>query len=74
MELLPYFSPEERHISVETSTVEARVGEYVVLHVRATFKLDRFGYVVSGTTESAALWWGVECAEGLASLNAWFNI
>ena len=47
MELVPYYSMEERYISVETSTTRAGVGEYVVLHVRSSFLMDRFGYVVS---------------------------
>ena len=47
MELLPYYSPEERYLSVQTSTASAGVGEYVVLHVRSSFPMRSFGYVVS---------------------------
>ncbi|XP_043245415.1 CD109 antigen-like [Amphibalanus amphitrite] len=46
MDLLPYYSLEERYISVETSTERAGVGQYVVLHVRASFQMERFAYVV----------------------------
>ncbi|KAL0278731.1 UNVERIFIED_CONTAM: hypothetical protein PYX00_000464 [Menopon gallinae] len=44
--LISHFSPRNRHIKVSSSTQNAKVGEYLILHVRANYYLEMFNYVV----------------------------
>lgn len=44
--LLSHHSPHNRHIKVTTSTHQAKVGEYIVLHVQTNFFVETFNYVV----------------------------
>ncbi|KAK8746520.1 hypothetical protein OTU49_017065 [Cherax quadricarinatus] len=41
-----HHSPKGRHLQVTTSTRSPKVGEYVILHVRSNFYLERFRYVL----------------------------
>lgn len=44
--LLSHFSPTNRHIKVHTSTKDAKVGEYIILHIQSNFYMETFSYVV----------------------------
>lgn len=44
--LLSHFSPQNKHIKVYTSTEDAKVGEYIILHIQANFYMDNFHYIV----------------------------
>lgn len=44
--MLSHHSPHNRHIKVQTSTHQAKVGEYIVLHVQTNFFVETFNYVV----------------------------
>ncbi|KAK3859992.1 hypothetical protein Pcinc_033930 [Petrolisthes cinctipes] len=41
-----HYHPEKRFIQVTSSTDEANVGEFVILHVRTNFRLSEFVYMV----------------------------
>nr|XP_045614119.1 alpha-1-macroglobulin-like [Procambarus clarkii] len=41
-----HHSPKGRHLQVTTSTRSPKVGEYVILHVRSNFYLEKFRYVL----------------------------
>ncbi|XP_045107726.1 pregnancy zone protein-like [Portunus trituberculatus] len=41
-----HHSPRGRHLQVTTSTRSPKVGEYVILHVRSNYYLDRFRYIL----------------------------
>ncbi|XP_022255098.1 CD109 antigen-like [Limulus polyphemus] len=40
------YSPTERHLQVTTSTKSAKVGEFIIFHVRADYYVEDFSYVV----------------------------
>nr|BAR45628.1 macroglobulin complement-related 2 [Niponia nodulosa] len=40
------YAPFNHHLSVSTSTTEAKVGEYIIFHVRADFYVKEFSYVL----------------------------
>ena len=40
---------QKEYIGVETSTKDAKVGEFVIFHVRANFNPETFHYLVSDT-------------------------
>lgn len=44
--LLSHFDPTKHQIKVSTSTQDAKVGEYLVLHIRSNFHMDSFHYLV----------------------------
>uniref|UniRef100_A0A2M4B942 TEP1-F n=1 Tax=Anopheles marajoara TaxID=58244 RepID=A0A2M4B942_9DIPT len=44
--LLSHYSPNNHNIKVYTSTVDAKVGEYITLHVQGNFYLKQFDYLV----------------------------
>ncbi|GAB0098879.1 macroglobulin complement-related [Sergentomyia squamirostris] len=44
--LLAHHSPLNQQIKISTSTTDAKVGEYVVLHVQSNFHMDNFHYIV----------------------------
>lgn len=44
--LLSHFDPTRHQIKVSTSTTDAKVGEYLVLHIRSNFHMDSFHYLV----------------------------
>lgn len=44
--LLSHHSPQNRHIKVTTSTQQAKVGEYIVLHVQTNFFVESFHYIL----------------------------
>lgn len=44
--LLAHYSPQNHNIKVYTSTTDAKVGEYIVLHVQSNFYVDQFHYIV----------------------------
>lgn len=44
--MLSHHSPNNRHIKVSTSTHQAKVGEYIVLHVQTNFFIEAFNYVL----------------------------
>ncbi|XP_046661974.1 CD109 antigen isoform X3 [Homalodisca vitripennis] len=44
--LLSHYSPNSHHIKVHTSTKNAKVGEYVILHVQSNFFMETFNYIV----------------------------
>ncbi|XP_012283890.1 CD109 antigen [Orussus abietinus] len=44
--LLSHVSPENRHIKILTSTERPKVGDYMILHVRANFYLETFDYLI----------------------------
>ena len=43
---IAYYSPKKRYIQVTTSTDEAFIGQFVVLHVRSNFYIPSFYFVV----------------------------
>ena len=47
MLVVAQYAPRNHHLSVSTSTTNARVGEYIIFHVRADFYIEEFSYVVS---------------------------
>ncbi|XP_013776899.1 CD109 antigen-like isoform X2 [Limulus polyphemus] len=40
------YSPSQRHLQVTTSTKQPKVGEYIILHVRADYFVENFSYLV----------------------------
>lgn len=44
--LLGHYDPTRHQIKVSTSTRDAKVGEYLVLHIRSNFHMDSFHYLV----------------------------
>ncbi|XP_035917578.1 CD109 antigen [Anopheles stephensi] len=44
--LLAHFSPNNHNIKVHTSTTDAKVGEYITLHVQSNFYIKDFDYLV----------------------------
>ncbi|XP_053673815.1 CD109 antigen [Anopheles nili] len=44
--LLAHFSPNNHNIKVHTSTTNAKVGEYITLHVQSNFYIKDFNYLV----------------------------
>ncbi|XP_023724230.1 CD109 antigen [Cryptotermes secundus] len=46
MLLLSHFSPTNHHIKVSTSTRDAKVGEYIILHVQSNFYMEVFNFIV----------------------------
>ncbi|KAI4466576.1 macroglobulin / complement [Holotrichia oblita] len=44
--MLAHYSPENKQIKVSTSTEEPKVGEYIILHVRSNYIIDRYNYVI----------------------------
>ncbi|XP_055376431.1 CD109 antigen [Condylostylus longicornis] len=44
--LLSHYSPKNRHIKINTSTKNAKVGEYAIFHVRTNFFMETFSYLV----------------------------
>lgn len=44
--LLSHYSPMNHHIKVSTSTVNAKVGEYIIFHVQSNFFMETFHYIV----------------------------
>ncbi|XP_069675686.1 CD109 antigen isoform X2 [Periplaneta americana] len=46
MLLLAHFSPRNHHIKVSTSTRDAKVGEYIILHVQSNFYMEVFNFIV----------------------------
>ncbi|KAG8180373.1 hypothetical protein JTE90_025423 [Oedothorax gibbosus] len=58
--LLAYasYTPTNRHLQVTTSTRNAKVGEYVIFHVRADYYVEQFSYLVM--SKGMILFSGVE--------------
>ncbi|XP_076052838.1 CD109 antigen-like [Oratosquilla oratoria] len=44
--VVAHYSPKGRHLQVTTSTRNPKVGEYIILHVRSNFYVDKFRYVI----------------------------
>ncbi|XP_058448423.1 CD109 antigen [Malaya genurostris] len=44
--LLSHYSPNNHNIKVSTSTVDAKVGEYIIFHVQSNFFIKDFHYIV----------------------------
>ncbi|XP_055682834.1 CD109 antigen [Lutzomyia longipalpis] len=44
--LLGHHSPLNQQVKITTSTTDAKVGEYIVLHVQSNFHMDNFHYIV----------------------------
>lgn len=44
--LVTHFSPQNHQIKIQTSTHDAKVGEYIVLHVQTNFFAESFNYVL----------------------------
>ncbi|XP_022908255.2 CD109 antigen [Onthophagus taurus] len=44
--MLAHYSPQNKHLKVMTSTVEPKVGEYIIFHVRSNFYIDKYSYLV----------------------------
>lgn len=44
--MLAHHSPQNQHIKIATSTVQAKVGEYIVFHVQSNFFIEHFNYLV----------------------------
>ncbi|XP_022654338.1 C3 and PZP-like alpha-2-macroglobulin domain-containing protein 8 isoform X2 [Varroa destructor] len=44
--LLPEFSENSHHLSISTSTRNAKVGEFIIFHVRANYYVESFQYLV----------------------------
>lgn len=47
LEVLPFFSPTKKFISVVTSSMNIKVDEYAIFHVKSNVKLSSFQYLVS---------------------------
>ncbi|KAG0724718.1 CD109 antigen [Chionoecetes opilio] len=43
---IAYYSPKKQYIGVETSSTGVTVGEFVVFHVRSSFNMETFNYLV----------------------------
>lgn len=41
-----HISPENKHIQVTTSTKEAKVGEYIIFHVRSNYYVEKFDWLI----------------------------
>ncbi|KAJ9591586.1 hypothetical protein L9F63_001940, partial [Diploptera punctata] len=44
--LLAHHSPTNHHIKVSTSTKDAKVGEYIILHVQSNFYMEVFNFII----------------------------
>lgn len=44
--LYSHYSPENKHLKVYTSTMTPKVGEYIILHVRSNYYIERFNYLI----------------------------
>ncbi|KAK4884325.1 hypothetical protein RN001_000596 [Aquatica leii] len=44
--LLAHHSPNNQHIKVSTSTLAPRVGEYIIMHIRSNYFVERFNYLI----------------------------
>ncbi|XP_075216528.1 macroglobulin complement-related [Lycorma delicatula] len=44
--LLSHYSPLNHHVKVSTSTVNAKVGEYIIFHVQSNFFMESFNYLI----------------------------
>ncbi|XP_028967435.1 CD109 antigen [Galendromus occidentalis] len=44
--LLPEFSENSHHLSISTSTRNAKVGEYIIFHVRSNYYVESFQYLI----------------------------
>ncbi|XP_042896102.1 CD109 antigen isoform X6 [Parasteatoda tepidariorum] len=58
--LLAYasYTPSNRHMQVSTSTRNAKVGEYIIFHVRADYYVEQFSYLI--LSKGIVLFSGVE--------------
>lgn len=41
-----HYSPRNKHIKVETSTTKAKVGEFIIFHIRANYYIEKFNYLI----------------------------
>lgn len=44
--LLAHHSPRNQHLKIYTSTLKPKVGEYIILHVRSNYYVERFNYLI----------------------------
>lgn len=44
--MVTHYSPQNRQIKIHTSTHDAKVGEYIVLHVQTNFFCESFNYIL----------------------------
>ncbi|KAK9732382.1 Alpha-2-macroglobulin family [Popillia japonica] len=44
--MLAHYSPENKQIKVSTSTDEPKVGEYIILHIRSNYIVDKYNYII----------------------------
>ncbi|XP_072379728.1 CD109 antigen [Diabrotica undecimpunctata] len=44
--MLAHYSHTDQHIKVITSTVDPRVGEYMIFHIRSNFFVEKFSYLI----------------------------
>lgn len=46
LQLWAHYSPRNKHLKVETSSVQAKVGEFIIFHIRANYYIEKFNYLV----------------------------
>lgn len=44
--MLSHYSPDNRHIKVLTSTLQPKVGEYIIFHIRTNYYIEHFNYII----------------------------
>lgn len=44
--MLAHISPESKHIKVTTSTTEAKVGEYIIFHIRSNYYVEKYNWLI----------------------------
>ncbi|KAF5280329.1 hypothetical protein FQR65_LT03138 [Abscondita terminalis] len=44
--MLAHHSPKNQHIKVSTSTISPKVGQYIILHIRSNYYVERFNYLI----------------------------
>lgn len=46
MLMLSHYSPENKHLRISTSTKDAKVGEYIIFHIRSNYFVEKFNYMI----------------------------
>ncbi|XP_057663740.1 CD109 antigen [Diorhabda carinulata] len=44
--LLAHYSHNDQHIKVITSTIDPRVGEYIIFHIRSNYYIEKYSYLI----------------------------
>ncbi|CAG9856305.1 unnamed protein product [Phyllotreta striolata] len=46
LDMLAHYSATDQHIKVITSTVDPKVGEYMIFHIRSNYYIEKFSYLI----------------------------